>query len=196
MVGEPGAAAGVGLRGVPPDALHRLCGHQQDQPQGGSQHWPGRTTTERTRAGSLPACEVFAVVWPQARAGADTVQVLADLAWKVPYLGRSSSPVALRAHTALKMDSQWQVWRPARLDAVGAGQLRAPTPATWMRWMTPSNAASAPMRWPAATATSPTPLPQKPRLQGRARSAGDFGRCWCWPRGRAPTGPRGPSCCG
>ena len=95
---------------------------------GGSQHWPGRTAMSRTRVSALPEDDRFAVVWPQADPPAEVVQALGDLAWRVPYLGRSSSPAAVRVHTAPVTGRGWYTYVPARLDARGSVDLRVPYP--------------------------------------------------------------------
>lgn len=96
--------------------------------KGGSQQWPGRTSVERLRASATSADDAFALVWPDAQADAAMVEALADLAWKVPYLGRSSSPAALRVHTSPKDRQDWQTWDPVRLGTIGALGLRVPYP--------------------------------------------------------------------
>ncbi|MBB4931374.1 CRISPR-associated protein Csb2 [Lipingzhangella halophila] len=94
--------------------------------KGGSQFWPGRTSVERRRAAAIPAEGEFAFVWPDTDAAPDVVEALGDLAWRVPYLGRATTSVAMRAHTSPKPRNSWQVWRPTSLDATSDAELRVP----------------------------------------------------------------------
>lgn len=64
---------------------------------GGNLTWPGRTNGLRTRAFAVPSRESFAIVWPQAEPSADTLSRLSLLAWKVPYVGRSTSTAKVSA---------------------------------------------------------------------------------------------------
>jgi CRISPR-associated protein Csb2 len=66
-------------------------------PEGGNLTWPGRTNGLRTRASTVPSRDTFAVVWPQALPSADIVNRLSLLAWKVPYVGRSTSTAQVAA---------------------------------------------------------------------------------------------------
>lgn len=59
--------------------------------EGGNLTWPGRTNGLRARASTVPTSESFAIVWPDVDPPADVVNRLNLLAWKVPYVGRSSS---------------------------------------------------------------------------------------------------------
>ncbi|WP_017559577.1 type I-G CRISPR-associated protein Csb2 [Nocardiopsis baichengensis] len=122
---KPLVCAGAGF------SVSRNTGYvvtNKTSPKGGSQHWPGRTATERTRVSALPSEDSFALVWPQAAPEARTVEVLGELAWRVPYLGRSTTPIALRVHTSAKEDPRWKVWQPAHPGTRGAVRMRAPYP--------------------------------------------------------------------
>jgi CRISPR-associated protein Csb2 len=94
----------------------------------GSQHWPGRTAVRRQRVGATPADDGFAIVWPDLAADPDQVEALGELAWKVPYLGRSSNPAALRVHTALRPRRDWDTWEPVPLGTLGTAELRVAYP--------------------------------------------------------------------
>ncbi len=58
---------------------------------GGNLTWPGRTNGLRSRASVVPTRDSFAIVWPEADPPAETLSRLGLLAWKVPYVGRSTS---------------------------------------------------------------------------------------------------------
>lgn len=62
---------------------------------GGHQTHLWRTSGSRSWTRSLPARPLARFVWPAADAGADRLAVLDELARRVPYLGRSTSPVLL-----------------------------------------------------------------------------------------------------
>ncbi|WP_026341526.1 type I-G CRISPR-associated protein Csb2 [Actinomadura atramentaria] len=91
--------------------------------KGGSHHWPGRTTILRSRTSVTPAADGFAFVWPDLEPVTEMVQQLDKLAWKVPYLGRSSCSVALRVHTAPKLRDEWRVWRLAAERGVAESRI-------------------------------------------------------------------------
>ncbi|WP_028649022.1 type I-U CRISPR-associated protein Csb2 [Nocardiopsis sp. CNT312] len=95
---------------------------------GGSTSLPGRTNAPRTRVSALPSVSEVAFVWPDAAPSRDVVQVLGDLAWKVPYLGRSTSTVAIRVHTRPEMRPEWTVYEPTTLDGRTDAVLGIPFP--------------------------------------------------------------------
>ncbi|TQN30555.1 CRISPR-associated protein Csb2 [Haloactinospora alba] len=90
----------------------------------GGHHWPGRTAVERSRTTGMPTGDTFAVVWEDADPPQRTAEVLGELAWNVPYLGRASNPAALRVHTTPTPRDGWETYTPARLDTPGAAELR------------------------------------------------------------------------
>jgi CRISPR-associated protein Csb2 len=59
--------------------------------EGGNLNWPGRTNGLRTRASAIPRSDSFAIVWPDAVPPQDVLNRLTLLAWKVPYVGRSTT---------------------------------------------------------------------------------------------------------
>lgn len=65
------------------------------KPGGGNLNWPGRTNGSRTRSYVVPASDWFAIVWPEADSSPEVVNLLNLLAWKVPYVGRSTSRAQL-----------------------------------------------------------------------------------------------------
>lgn len=96
--------------------------------KGGNQAWPGRTAAPRHRVAGLPRSAEFAFVWPDADPHPQLVEVLGELAWRVPYLGRSTSTVALRVHTAPKPRAEWRIHAPAALDSPNTVTLGVPYP--------------------------------------------------------------------
>jgi CRISPR-associated protein Csb2 len=60
------------------------------RPDGGNLNFPARNNGFRARAFAVPSRESFAIVWPAADPAADTLSRLSLLAWKVPYVGRST----------------------------------------------------------------------------------------------------------
>lgn len=64
---------------------------------GGNLSWPGRTNGLRTRAFVMPSRDTFAIVWQRAEASARDLSRLKLLAWKVPYVGRSTSAAQVSA---------------------------------------------------------------------------------------------------
>jgi CRISPR-associated protein Csb2 len=99
------------------------------QQRGGSQTWPGRTNGLRTRAGVVPADPHFAVVWPDARPDATTQAALARLARRIPYLGRTTCPVALAVGSDVgPRRPGWVRYVPVGLGQPLAAALRVPYP--------------------------------------------------------------------
>ncbi|WP_017601026.1 type I-G CRISPR-associated protein Csb2 [Nocardiopsis lucentensis] len=96
--------------------------------KGGSQSLPGRTTAPRTRVAALPKADEFAFVWPEADPPGQVEKALADLAWKVPYLGRSTSTVAIRVHTSPTRRSEWTTYTPVSLGTPATRELGVPYP--------------------------------------------------------------------
>lgn len=98
-------------------------------PGGGSQSWPGRTSGERVRVSVLPAVDEFAVVWPQADADDATLGRLVHLARRVPYLGRSTSPVQVTVVPDVpEQRPGWTCFQPTVLGSVHSVELRVPYP--------------------------------------------------------------------
>lgn len=85
-------------------------------PKGGSQSHPGRTTAPLTRVSGIPDSDEFAFVWPESDPPDEVVEALAELAWKVPYLGRSTSTAAIRVHTKPTQRPEWGIYAPVPLD--------------------------------------------------------------------------------
>ncbi|MDN3360103.1 type I-U CRISPR-associated protein Csb2 [Actinomadura sp. DC4] len=95
--------------------------------KGGSQQHLGRTSVMRTRFSAEPADPEFAVVWPDASPGPDIVRALSRLARRVPYLGRTTSPVTLVVGTEpAELRKEWGRLVPTRLGAPSAASLRVP----------------------------------------------------------------------
>ncbi|MCD0449406.1 type I-U CRISPR-associated protein Csb2 [Actinocorallia sp. API 0066] len=94
-----------------------------------SQHRLGRTNGLRVRVTAEPADPEFAVVWPAAEALPGTVEAVRALARRVPYLGRSTSPVTLRVEdVAVRPRESWERFRPAQPGERAAVPLRVPYP--------------------------------------------------------------------
>lgn len=68
---------------------------------GGNLNWPGRTNGSRARSYVVPTSDWFAIVWPEADPRPETVNLLNLLAWKVPYVGRSTSRAQLSVAASL-----------------------------------------------------------------------------------------------
>lgn len=67
------------------------------KPGGGNLTWPARNNGWRARAFAVPSGESFAIVWPQAEPPAGILNRLNLLAWRVPYVGRSTSRAQVSA---------------------------------------------------------------------------------------------------
>ncbi len=92
-----------------------------------SQHHLGRSSVLRTRFSAEPAEPEFAVVWPDASPEPDTVRALAGLARRVPYLGRTTSPVTLVVGTEqAEPRAEWRRLAPTCLGAPSVASLRVP----------------------------------------------------------------------
>jgi CRISPR-associated protein Csb2 len=74
------------------------------RPDGGNLNWPARNNGFRARAFAVPSCESFAIVWPLADPAADTLTRLNLLAWKVPYVGRSTGTAQVSVIGVLPAD--------------------------------------------------------------------------------------------
>jgi CRISPR-associated protein Csb2 len=87
---------------------------------GGNLTWPARTNGWRARAFAVPPRDSFAIVWPEARPSADTLSRLSLLAWKVPYIGRSTSTAQVSIAGVMPDDMPGTViYRPAEFGAGG-----------------------------------------------------------------------------
>jgi CRISPR-associated protein Csb2 len=96
---------------------------------GGNLAWPGRTNGLRARASAIPASGSFAIVWPEASPPPDVVNRLSLLAWKVPYLGRSTSTAQISVLGMLPPDlADTAVYEPAEFGAGATFDLRVPYP--------------------------------------------------------------------
>jgi CRISPR-associated protein Csb2 len=92
----------------------------------GSQEWIGRTNGMRARAWSVPATDSFAITWPEAAPPAQILGRLQALAFRVPYIGRSTSLAEVTAaggdpvrqpgwvtYEATSLDDRWGRWQLA-----------------------------------------------------------------------------------
>jgi CRISPR-associated protein Csb2 len=97
---------------------------------GGNLSWPGRTNGLRTRAFVVPAHGSFAVVWTEAQAPAENLDRLARLAWKVPYLGRSTTRAQVSVVDTYPPEvTGWVIYKPAEFNGgVLSRDLRVPYP--------------------------------------------------------------------
>lgn len=92
-----------------------------------SQHHLARTNGLRTRFSAEPADPHFALVWPHAQPAPGTVWALTGLARRVPYLGRTTSPVTLQVHDhTIAERPQWTRFTPASGGTAAAAWLRVP----------------------------------------------------------------------
>ncbi len=95
--------------------------------KGGSQHRLGRTNGMKTRFSAEPADPEFAFVWPAASPEPDTLQALRRLARRVPYLGRTTSPVTLLVGTEpAEPRAEWTRFVSTRLGQPAMAWLRVP----------------------------------------------------------------------
>ncbi len=97
---------------------------------GGNLSWPGRTNGLRTRTFANPSLDEFAIVWPEAEASAETLSRLEFLAWRVPYVGRSTSRAYVTAIGAMPARIPGMaVYMPVELGQSGQFRnLRIPYP--------------------------------------------------------------------
>ncbi len=97
---------------------------------GGNLTWPGRTNGRRARAFAVPSGESSAITWPEADPPAEILSRLSLLAWRVPYLGRSTSIAQVTAVDALPPEMPGTVvYEPAELGQRGQlTTLRVPYP--------------------------------------------------------------------
>lgn len=96
--------------------------------KGGNQMLPGRTSAPLTRVSGIPDTDEFAFVWAQVDPPAQVEKALAELAWKVPYLGRSTSTVAIRVHTTPAPRPEWTPYTPVVLGERATTALGVPYP--------------------------------------------------------------------
>ncbi|MGH9157180.1 MAG: type I-G CRISPR-associated protein Csb2 [Acidimicrobiales bacterium] len=91
---------------------------------GGHQTYLGRTSGGRSWHRSLPSSPAVRFVWPDADPEPQLLAQLDDLARRVPYLGRSTSP-ALLAFSATEppLDDSFRTYTP---DPSGSERLRSP----------------------------------------------------------------------
>jgi CRISPR-associated protein Csb2 len=90
------------------------------RPDGGNLSWPARNNGFRARAFAVPSRESFAIVWPVADPTADTLSRLNLLAWRVPYVGRSTGSAQVSAIGVLPADMAGTViYEPAVLGQRG-----------------------------------------------------------------------------
>lgn len=96
--------------------------------KGGNLTWPGRNNGMRSRSFAVPSTESFAVVWPEADLDAQRRTIIARMAGKVPYVGRSAgaAEVSVSASVPERMSS-WVTYSPAKLgEGRAAWLLRVP----------------------------------------------------------------------
>jgi CRISPR-associated protein Csb2 len=94
---------------------------------GGSLAWPGRTNGLRERASAIPASDSFAIVWPEADPPPDVLSRLGLLAWKVPYIGRSTSTAQASVLSMLPADLlDTVIYEPAEFGPGRTVDLRVP----------------------------------------------------------------------
>ncbi|RKS68273.1 CRISPR-associated protein Csb2 [Actinomadura pelletieri DSM 43383] len=95
--------------------------------KGTSQHQLGRTAQAKIRMSAEPESDEFAFVWPTSSPASTTLRVLRSLARRVPYLGRSTSPVTLQVLDEVPpMRAEWTTLEPAQPSDPNTILLRAP----------------------------------------------------------------------
>jgi CRISPR-associated protein Csb2 len=97
---------------------------------GGNLNWPGRTNGSRARSSVVPSSDWFAIVWPDSDAPAEAANLLNLLAWKVPYVGRSTGRAQVSVTGSMPAESPGgAVYEPATTRAGGGSvDLRIPYP--------------------------------------------------------------------
>src|SRR5512142_2481357 len=91
--------------------------------------WLEVAGTPQVWANPAAAAAQFAVVWPEAAPDAATLAALSRLAGRVPYLGRSTCPVALTVGTVPgRMRPGWARYVPVGLGRPSVAALRVPYP--------------------------------------------------------------------
>lgn len=94
--------------------------------KGGSQTHPGRVHQERRRSSALVQASRFAFVWPETVADIEQHRALDDLARRVPYWGRSSSPALCSVSEQAEWQDEWVRFVPCEPKENGAAELRVP----------------------------------------------------------------------
>jgi CRISPR-associated protein Csb2 len=95
---------------------------------GGSQFHPGRTNQLRTRAAAQPTNDRVRFEWTESSAAADIADALDHLAARIPYLGRSTTPVLASISTRTREpESGLARFQPCDLT-VAQSTLRVPFP--------------------------------------------------------------------
>ncbi|MEV0700062.1 type I-U CRISPR-associated protein Csb2 [Saccharopolyspora sp. NPDC050389] len=95
---------------------------------GGSQTHPGRVHQQRRRTSAFVPQSGFAFVWPDIDADVELRRGLADLARRVPYWGRSSSPVLCSVPEQIELRDGWVRFAPTEPGEPGPHPLRVPFP--------------------------------------------------------------------
>lgn len=94
----------------------------------GSQSWPGRTNGIRERVSVVPGCDSFAIVWPTLELTDAQLGRLSRLAWRVPYVGRTTSDALVTVMPAVApIEDGQQVWRPTKLG-MASGEVTVDLP--------------------------------------------------------------------
>ena len=98
-------------------------------PKSRSQRHPYRVNLVKTRFSAEPADPEFAIVWPKADPEPELLTTLSRLARRVPYLGRTTSPVALRVtDQPVEVRAGWARFIPTQLGEPAVASLRVPHP--------------------------------------------------------------------
>lgn len=96
--------------------------------KGGSQFHPGRTNQMRTRAATQPTSDRVRFEWTGSSAAGDVADALDHLAARIPYLGRSTTPVLASISTrAQAPEDHLARYQPCDLT-VAQSTLRVPYP--------------------------------------------------------------------
>lgn len=95
---------------------------------GGNLTWPGRNNGLRTRAFAVPCQESFAIVWPRVNPSVDILSRLSRLAWRVPYVGRSTSTATVSVIALPPVSTpETRIYEPAEFGRLGPlWELRVP----------------------------------------------------------------------
>lgn len=156
---------------------------------GAHQTWPWRKSALREKVGTVTASGRFALVYRD-DVDAAVLKTLSDLAWKVPYLGRSTGDCELAVHDGLiEQADEWVVWGPFNGTGSPPGMVSLPAPYPgYLGALQAAYAADVPAH-SVGRARPYVPVSSKPESEGQEAVRGPFSDMMVFgledPRGRA-----------
>lgn len=103
--------------------------NNKTEAKGSHQTWPGRKSTLREKVGTVTATGRFALAYPDSTVDESLLKALAGLAWKVPYLGRSTGDCEITIHDGqVEREPEWTVWAPFNGTGSPTGICALPAP--------------------------------------------------------------------